>query len=320
MGDTKEFIEDLVKQAKGMKPVVQVKGSDVVGYRSENGDGMEAYRKAQLEKGNPVAQVMDKSDGLPPIVRGSEFPQQYELVKRKPLVDGLFRVGDNVLLSGPPKMGKSWFYSTLALCLAEGRPFLGQETAKCNVMMVDLELHRDDAQDRLWSIAYTMDMKTIPNDLYLWSLRSAEYDLDSFCEILRARLASMPKMDAVFIDPIYLLEGDGDFDENSNSAVTALLRELQQIVKETGSALLLAHHYRKGNMGRENHMDRTSGAGAFNRFPDSMMTLSYHMEPQHAILEVTGRSMPHLKPIICSIKPPAITRVDDLPIEHRRWK
>lgn len=303
MGDTKEFLEEMISQVGGRKPVVEM--NDIMAYRAQ-----------QRANGNPVAEVMD---GLPQIYSGDQFPQQYELKKRKPLVDGLFRAGDNVLLSGPPKMGKSWFYSTLAICMASGEKFMDLDVAKCNILMVDLELHRDDVMGRLWDIAQAMGMKTVPKDLYLWSLRGAQYDLDTFVEVIRHRLDSLPEMDAIFIDPIYLLEGDGSFDENSNSAVTTLLRELQQIVKERGSALMLSHHYRKGNMGKENHIDRTSGAGAFNRFPDSMMTLSYHDEPYHAILEVTGRSMPSMKPFSIRMVPPKIER-RDLEPKHKSWK
>jgi RecA-family ATPase len=296
MDDSINFVKDLVEQTKGQGPIIN---------RQEK-----TWKDPNLDP--------SETEGLPPIVPGSEFPPQYELVKRKPLVENLFRVGDNVLLTAPSKMGKSWFYSTLATSLASGEKFLGLEVAKSRVLMLDLELHKDDAQDRLWSIALAQGLKQVPEDLYLWSLRSCVYDMETLIEVLQARLADLPAMDAIFIDPIYMLEGGGEFDENSNSAVTAMLRELQGITKQTGSALLLSHHYRKGNMGRENHIDRSSGAGAFSRFPDSLLTLSHHNEPYHAIMEVTGRSMPQVKARSVKMIPPLITG-SQLPVEFKRY-
>lgn len=296
MDDSINFVKDLVEQTKGQAPIIN---------RQEK-----TWTDPNLDP--------SESEGLPPIIPGSEFPPQYELVKRKPLVENLFRVGDNVLLTAPSKMGKSWFYSTLATSLASGEKFLGLEVAKSRVLMLDLELHKDDAQDRLWSIALSQGLKQVPEDLYLWSLRSCVYDMETLIEVLQARLADLPPMDAIFIDPIYMLEGGGEFDENSNSAVTAMLRELQGITKQTGSALLLSHHYRKGNMGRESHIDRGSGAGAFSRFPDSLLTLSHHNEPYHAIMEVTGRSMPQVKARSVKMTPPLITG-SELPVEFKRY-
>ncbi len=296
MDDSINFVKDLVEQTKGQGPIIN---------RQEK-----TWKDPNLDP--------SETEGLPPIIPGSEFPPQYELIKRKPLVENLFRVGDNVLLTAPSKMGKSWFYSTLATSLASGEKFLGLEVAKSRVLMLDLELHKDDAQDRLWSIALSQGLKQVPEDLYLWSLRSCVYDMETLIEVLQARLADLPPMDAIFIDPIYMLEGGGEFDENSNSAVTEMLRELQGITKQTGSALLLSHHYRKGNMGRENHIDRSSGAGAFSRFPDSLLTLSHHNEPYHAIMEVTGRSMPQVKARSVKMKPPSITG-SDLPVEFKRY-
>ena len=92
-------------------------------------------------------------DGLPPWVSGSEFPQQYDLVRRPPLIQNYCRRGEMCLLTAASKMGKSWYSMCQATCLAEGIPFLGMETAKSKVLYLDLELNQADAQDRFWSIA-----------------------------------------------------------------------------------------------------------------------------------------------------------------------
>ena len=57
--------------------------------------------------------------------------------------------GDTVLLTSPPKVGKSWLWANVAMSLATGTPFLGKQTSLSNVLMIDLELRRDVAIQRL---------------------------------------------------------------------------------------------------------------------------------------------------------------------------
>lgn len=252
---------------------------------------------------------------LPPILAGDQFPAQYELVKRAPMIDGLFRQGDNVLLTAPSKMGKSWFLSTMAVCLASGKRFLDMEVRKSSVMILDLELHRDDAMDRLWSITNGLGLEQIPKDLYLWPLRAFTYDLDTLIAVLQYRLQNMPGIDCFIVDPIYMLES---IDENNVGEVRTLLKALTLITRQTGATLILSHHYRKGNMGKEDHIDRGSGSGAFARFPDSLLSLSHHEEYLHAILEITGRSMPKTEPVTIKMTPPLLTSSELKPV-HRKY-
>ena len=253
---------------------------------------------------------------LPPFIRGSEFPEQFELEKRPPLVDGLFRVKDNVLLGAPPKMGKSWFYSTLACSLTSGTNFLDLETRKSKVLLIDLELHRDDCLDRLWSIALSQGLKKVPDDLWVWCLRDYEYDLDLLINELDIRIDQMGGVDAIILDPIYML-GDLEFDENNANSVKNFLRAIALLKQKNNSALLLTHHFSKGTKGRESHQDRFSGSGAFQRWPDSLITLTPHQKEGNGIMEVTGRSMPKFPASVIKVSPPDL-RATDLNVEFRK--
>ena len=121
----------------------------------------------------PVEKAYDsletKDDGLPPIISGADFPKQYDLPRRRPLIENLVKRGELLALFAASKMGKSWFFQNMATCLAEGTPFLDMETAKSNVLILDLELSKVDAMDRLWSIALAMGLKHPPKNLHLWS-------------------------------------------------------------------------------------------------------------------------------------------------------
>lgn len=271
---------------------------------------------ADIKPTNPVKVLDDykvKGSTLPAFIRGSEFPERYNLEKRPPLVDGLFRVKDNVLLGAPPKMGKSWFFASLGVALAEGELFLGMETRKSKVLLIDLELHRDDCLERIYRVTEAQGLRSVPKDLWVWCLREFEYDLDILITEMEQRIEVMGGCDAIILDPIYML-GHEEFDENNAQSVKHFLKAIAQLKNKFNSALLLSHHFSKGNKGKESHSDRISGSGAFQRWPDSLITLTPHKIEKHAVLEVTGRSMPKYAPQVLQITPPVI-RATDLAVE-----
>jgi hypothetical protein len=261
-----------------------------------------------------------KDDGLPPIISGADFPKQYELPRRRPLVENLIKRGELMALFAASKMGKSWFFQNMATCLAEGVPFLELETVKSNVLILDLELTKVDAMDRLWSVALAMGLKHPPANLHLWSLKKHCYDLPVLTETLHSRLESMDPFDAVFLDPIYLFNVTEGFDENNAGCITNLMIELEKITAKMEASLFVSHHYRKGTMGKESHYERASGSGAFARFPDVLTTLSEHQLPQHAIFEMTSRSQRSPIPFVIKTEPPVFSLAENAdPNAFRRY-
>lgn len=299
MDDTIEFVRHFTKKETwaGVMPVSDVKPS----------------AKQELEAQIVKNKYEVPGSTLPAFIRGSEFPQRYDLEKRPPLVDGLFRMRDNVLLGAPPKMGKSWFFASLGVALAQGERFLGMETRKSKVLLIDLELHRDDCLDRIYRVTETQGLTSVPQDLWVWCLRDYEYDLDILITEMEQRIDQMGGCDAIILDPIYML-GYEEFDENNAQSVRHFLKHLALLKSKFNSALLLSHHFSKGNKGRESHSDRISGSGAFQRWPDSLITLTPHRVEKHAVLEVTGRSMPKFPPQVLHVAPPVI-RATDLAVE-----
>jgi len=272
----------------------------------------------------PEAKAYDnmetKTDGLPPIISGDQFPKQYELPRRRPLVENLVKRGELLALFAASKMGKSWFFQNMATCLAEGIPFLDLEVVKSNVLILDLELTKVDAMDRLWSIALAMGLKHPPKGVKLWSLKKHCYDLDVLTETLHSRLESMDPFDAVILDPIYLFNVADGFDENSAASITKLMIELEKITAKMDASLFVSHHFRKGAAGKESHYERASGSGAFARFPDVLTTLSEHHLPDHAILETTSRSMKSPMPFVIKTEPPVFTVAENAdPAAFRKY-
>jgi hypothetical protein len=258
--------------------------------------------------------------GLPPWVSGNNFPKQYDLVRRPPLVENLFRRGEMTILNSASKLGKTWWMMNLATSLAEGIPFIGLETLKSKVIYLDLELNQADAMDRLWSIALASGLKEPPKDLYLWSLRKHCYDLDVIIETLNNRIDEIGDVGAIICEPLYMFGNSENFDENASSSMLHLLTNLEKISLKTDASLFLTHHYRKGKMGSEDHIDRGAGSGVTARMMDCIISLSHHQIENHAIFEMTSRSQKPIRPFVIKMNPPVITVAENAdPTAYRRY-
>jgi hypothetical protein len=272
-----------------------------------------------------VAKVADTSlqapeSGLPPIVSGADFPPIWELESRPFLIDGMFQRSDTILVTSPAKNGKSLMWGNIGVCCATGTPFLGRETTQSNVLILDLELRRDVAMERLIKIANARGFDKVPPNLYLWSLARHTYNLDTIIEVLHARLEQLPPMDLVIVDPIYVLDRGDSFDENNAHCVTRLITALEQLTTEQDSALGLVHHVRKGNVNNADSMDRASGSSAFSRYPSVIMNISKHEIQDCSIIEFTTRNFKTPKPLCYQLDAPLVKERPDLdPTKYRRY-
>lgn len=62
-------------------------------------------------------------------------------------------VGDLAMLYGDGGVGKSWLAYQLSIALANGKPFLGQQSAPCRVLLLDFENPREEVAVRLTNSA-----------------------------------------------------------------------------------------------------------------------------------------------------------------------
>ncbi len=252
------------------------------------------------------------SSELPPIVKGGDFPPLWELEVRPFLIENILQRGDTCLITSRPKLGKSFMLANIGVSLASGTPFLGRQTSLSNVLMIDLELRRDVAMERLIHVANAKGFEKVPDNLHLWSLARHTYDLDTIVEVLRSKLSELPAMDFVCVDPIFVLDRGESFDENSAHSVTRLLTALEQLTVEQDSALMLVHHTRKGNLNNAESMDRSSGSSAFSRYPSVIMNLSPHEVEDCAIIEFTTRNFKTPKPFCYQLDAPLVKERPDL--------
>jgi hypothetical protein len=100
----------------------------------------------------------------------------------------------------------------------------------------------------------------------------------------------------VILDPAYKVLGDRD--ENANGEIAGLMNELEALAQSSGAAVVVAHHFAKGDSTAKEAGDRLSGAGAWVRDPDSIMVLTPHEEPDAFTVTSILRNLPRLEDFV----------------------
>lgn len=226
---------------------------------------------------------------LPPILGFGEFVGATPRVKPPELIEGLLHKGAKLMLAGGSKSFKTWVLMDLALSVATGKPWWGFKTVQGRVLYLNMELMVEFAEERTRAI---MEAKNIaPGDagvlLDTWHLRGYARDFKELLpQILRA--VAGVQYDLIILDPVYKVLGERD--ENANGEVAELLNEFEALAVRTKAALAYGHHHSKGSQGEKDARDRSSGAGAWTRDPDSLVDLTPHQEDEHFIVTYTLRN------------------------------
>ena len=187
-----------------------------------------------------------------------------------PLIDGILRQGDKMLLAGPSKAGKSFALIELCISIAEGLPWFGFNCAQGKVLYVNLELNRASCLHRFKDIYTTLKIppKNLDN-IDIWNLRGKSIPMDKLAPKLIRRAAKKNYI-AIIIDPIYkIITGD----ENSADQMAYFCNQFDKVCTELGCAVIYCHHHSKGAQGGKQSMDRASGSGVFARDPDALLDL-----------------------------------------------
>lgn len=187
------------------------------------------------------------------------------------LIGGLLRMGHKMLIAAPSKAGKSFLLQELAVCIAEGRPWLGHPVMQGKVLYVNLELDAISCKHRFRDICCAMGGCKHTGDVLVLNLRGRSVPLDKLAPTLIRRYRDA-KLMAIIIDPIYkVITGD----ENSASEMAAFCNLFDSIATECGCAMVYSHHFSKGASSKySNAADRASGSGVFARDPDAILSMS----------------------------------------------
>ena len=199
------------------------------------------------------------------------------------LVDGLVPEGVN-MISDAPKVGKSWLMLDLALSIASGEPFLGQNTAKCGVLYLCLEDTLKRIQDRLMKLT-----DEAPANLR-FAVTAGTLG-GGFEEELKNYLHSNPDTKLVIIDTLQRIRspksnGSGGIYANDYEDISAL----KEIAASRNVSILLVHHLRKQK--DSDVFNQVSGSSGITGAVDTSYVLQKESrESKTATLIATGRDI-----------------------------
>jgi hypothetical protein len=234
-----------------------------------------------------------RGGALPRLMAWGDLVGKTQRVEPAQLVAGMIHRGGKVMLGGGSKSFKTWVLIDLALSVATGTPWWGMRTTKGRVLFVNFELQTWSFESRVRSIA-TAKRVEVAENFTSWHLRGYSRDLAELIpQFLSAVVGS--KFDMIILDPIYKCLGERD--ENANGEVAALLNEVEALAVRSEAAVVFGHHFSKGNQAAKDARDRVSGAGAWTRDPDTVITLTPHEEEDCFTVECVLRDLKPRSPL-----------------------
>jgi hypothetical protein len=226
------------------------------------------------------------------------------------IIEGVLHQGCKMILGGTSKSNKSWSLLDLALSVATGQPWWGRPCTKLPVIYINFELATWSIKNRMRSLRAARPEcagKQMP--LHFWNLRGKNADITLLRPQLEERLAKQ-HYGLIILDPAYKVLGNRD--ENANGEIADLMNQFEALAQASGAAVIVAHHFAKGDSTVKNAMDRLSGAGAWIRDPDSIMILTPHEEPDCFTVTSILRNLPQLPEFVVQWNHPMMRLAADL--------
>lgn len=212
------------------------------------------------------------------------------------LIAGMLYEGGTMMMSGASKSMKTYTMIALGLSVAAGVEWMGRKCSKRTVVYLNLELQPFAMERRIKEIAYAMGIEPPENFLAI-NLRGQLINIDAVEANLQKLFKSF-NPGLVIVDPHYKISAASGVEENSNDAQGLLLYRLENAVCKKGAALMIAHHFSKGDKSTSKAIDRAAGGGALARWPDVIMTLTEHEEDKCCAAEFSLRNFSPIEPFV----------------------
>jgi RecA-family ATPase len=191
------------------------------------------------------------------------------------------------ILSGPPKIGKSWFSFLLCLAVCSGGYVFGRfQTQKSTVLMLALEDNERRLQDR----AKKITNESIPDNFY-YHCQWRKLDRGGLDD-LRAFLEDHPDCRLVVIDTIQKVKPHASNRGNAYEQDYQIYGPLQQLALDYRCCILLIHHNRKSaSKNPDDSLEMISGSTGVTGSVDTILMLQRARMGDMATLSLTGRDV-----------------------------
>jgi hypothetical protein len=187
------------------------------------------------------------------------------------VVDGLLPAGGLSALCGKPKCGKSTLARQLAVCVAEGRPFLDRDTEQGAVLYFALEEKESEIKMNLQRLGATSTTRI--------KVLTGAVPKKHAAEALRQTMQVEQGVRLIILDPIFRFLPVKD--NNDYVTVNNALEEIMEIARHTGAHILAVHHMKKKET--DDLFDGVLGTTAIAGGSDTMLALSSDNKGQRTI-------------------------------------
>lgn len=200
--------------------------------------------------------------------------------KQRFIVDGMIYPGIHIL-SGDPKIGKSWMMLDMCLAVAKGENFIGRKTERGQVVYMALE----DTFVSLQSRMYELTDEPSENLFFTLLANSIGSGLE---EDLRDCKKMFPDLKMVVIDTLQKIRNNIDTKYGADYQELSILKS---IADQFGIAIVLVHHNRKARDSNPNNL--ISGTNGIAGCADGLLVFTPNGE--NAMLHISGRGAPSLE-------------------------
>ncbi len=157
-----------------------------------------------------------------------------------------------IVLAGKPKVGKGWIILELALGIAEGGRFWGEQCEQGDVLLYMLEDSKRRAKERLQIMR--------PNGLngasdkmrFRYSADGPFYinadGTGSLLDDIKEHLRCFPHIRLVVIDVLQRIRGTIDKSDNAYQVDYKIIGAIQKLCAEHGTLAVVVHHTKKGRV------------------------------------------------------------------------
>jgi len=228
------------------------------------------------------------------------------------VIQGLVREGEVINFISAPKMGKSMFVAFIAYHIAAGKPILKREYQTCggNIAIIDTELHKETIAHRMRLVLKDLNFNPeLKKKLFVYPIRGKQisiFEIEPHLVFLKNKNIKL-----IIFDCLYKLLPKGT-DENSNADINGVYNFLDYLAMKYNVAIAVVHHTSKGSQLNKSITDMGSGAGVFQRSPDSHITFYEHEQPGHFVLKGVVRSFKQPEPFVVKFEYPLFHLADKM--------
>jgi hypothetical protein len=215
---------------------------------------------------------------------------------RDVVINGLIRRGEVGTFISGAKARKTHTVQDLALHVAEGKEWLVFPTVQGRVLVLDFELYEADWQHRFKKIREVRGIDAagmIDVQFFRGKENVNIITLENYFDSIAKDQYSLIILDALYqIYPPALPGSNAQFNENSNSDMTAFYKYLQRYAENLHSAIIGVHHTGKGSQADKAVVDSGRGASSAAGAADVPMRLIEHEDEDCGVFEASPRSFP----------------------------